>query len=400
MTAHLSFVLLAAALAADPPPAVQTVEAQGEAAVVNGDEGAAIEQAKEAALRDAVSKVAGTLVSSDTLTDGSILVSDRIYAHSAGYVRKWEYVGKPSVADGSATVTVRAEVGTAQLDKDLEAVRALLERKNKPRTVLLIAEQNVGTTEPFAWWAKGQKQAQGGMVSMDIGTFENSFIAALQKYGWNFVDHQVLDGKLKVNRPVVTELTNQDAIEFGKLASADLAIVGSVVAQSPGQSDMAPGMFAAHANLSLRAVNCDNGAIVDTVNMTVGDITTLDASAENAGIKALRMAAKKAALQMQQEILARWGQDANGTASISMKVTGLPNHRTLKSFEAVLSSSVRGVRAVREQTYDGSEAALMVDVLGDPQMLADQIDGKTIKGGLAINVRHVSGNELDVQLAR
>ncbi len=399
MTAHLSFVILAA-LAADAPPAVQTVQAEGEAAVVNGDEGAAIEQAKEAALREAVSKVAGTLVSSDTLTDGSILVHDRVYAHSAGYVRKWAYAEKPSVVDGAATVKITADVGTAELDRDLEAVKALLERKNKPRTVLLIAEQNVGTTVPFAWWTKGQKQAQGAMVSMDIGTFENGFIAALQKFGWNFVDHDVLEGKLKVSRPVTTELTNQDAIEFGKLASADLAIVGKVVAESPGQSELAPGMFGAHANLSLRAVNCDNGQIIDTLSTTVSDITTLDPSAEQAGIKALRLAAKKAALQMQQEILERWGQEATGTSSVTMKVTGLPNRRALKSFESVLSTGVRGVRAVREQTYDGSEAALQLEVLGDTQMLADQIDGKTVKGGLAVNVRHVSANELDVQLAR
>jgi hypothetical protein len=162
---------------------------------------------------------------------------------------------------------------------------------------------------------------------------------------------------------------------------------------------MAPGMFAAHANVSLRAINCDNGQIIDTVTMTVGDITTLDASAENAGIKALGMAAHKAAIQMQQEILARWGSEAVGTSSITMKVTGLPNRRTLKTFEGVLSNSVRGVRAVKEQTFDGTEAALLIDVLGNPQMLADQIDGKTVKG-LEVNVRHVSSNELDVQLAR
>jgi hypothetical protein len=399
MTAHLLAALLSSALAAEAPPAIQAVEVTAEAAVVNGDEGAATEQAKEAALRDAVSQVAGTLVSSDTLTDGSILVADRITQHSAGYVKKWTYLEKPTVADGSVTVKIRAEVAAADLDKDLEGIRALLERKNKPRTVLLIAEQNIGTTEPFAWWSKGQKQAQGGLVAMNLSTFENSFIGALQKYNWNFVDHNALEGKLKVDRPVTTDLTTAEAIQFGKLASADLAIVGSVVAQSPGQSDLAPGMFAAHANVSLRAVNCDNGQIIDTVNMTVGDITTLDASAENAGVKALQMAAKQAAIKMQQEILARWGSEVSGTSSITMKVSGLPNHRTLKSFEGVLSSSVRGVRAVREQTFDGNEAALMIDVLGNPQMLADQIDGKTVKG-LEVSVRHVSANELDVQLAR
>ncbi|MHB1845603.1 MAG: hypothetical protein ACYCWW_12315 [Deltaproteobacteria bacterium] len=404
MTATLLTSLFAASLTAAPapkasPPATAEVEAQGEAAVVNGDEGAAVEQAREAALREAVSKVAGTLVSSDTLTDGSILVSDRIYAHSAGYVKTWSYVDKPQVADGTATVHLKAVVGTAELDRDLEAVRALLERKNKPRVVVLISEQDVGSAQPFAWWAKGQKAAQGGLVSMDLGTFENGFMGTLQKFGWRFVDHQVLDGKIEVQRAVTTDLSNQVAASFGKLASAEIAIYGKVVAESPGQSELAPGMFAAHANVSLRAVACDDGSLLATVDESVGDPTTLDVSAENAGVKALRLASKKAALEMQQKILERWKGEVSGTSSITLKVGGLPSYRALRQLESVLGSSVRGVRAVREQTVDGPDAVVQLELEGDSHMLAAELDGRTIKG-LSIDVRHVSANELDVRLSK
>src|SRR5450631_1836008 len=166
MTSFLLTGLLAHALSAPPPAAppaaeppaaaapTQTVETTGQAAVVNGDQAAAIEQAREAALRDAVSQVAGTRISSETLAEGSLLIHDRIIARSSGYVKKWSYVGAPQITDGTATVKVKAEVGTAELDKDLEAIRAILSRKGKPRVVLLIAEQNVGMLEPFAWWGK------------------------------------------------------------------------------------------------------------------------------------------------------------------------------------------------------------------------------------------------------
>jgi hypothetical protein len=389
----------ASAPAAGAPSAVQTVEAQGEAAIVNGDRGAAIEQAREAALREAVTQVAGTLVSGTTLTEGNILVSDRILSHTQGYVKHWAYVGEPVVEGGSVTVKVRCEVGTAELDKDLAAVQAILGRKGKPRVVMLVAEQNVGMTEPFAWWNKGQKEAKGEMVAVDLGSFENSFIETLQHNGWVFVDHGVISGKISTQHGFTTDLSVGGARELAKLGDAEVAIVGRVVAQSPGQSDLAPGMFAASANVSLRAINCDNGEIIDTISTTVSDITTLDASAQNAGEKALRLAAAQTARRLQQKILERWQGELGGSARVTMKVSGIKDYRSLQDFEGMLGSSVRGVRSVEERSADGSEAQLDLDVTGSSKMLAKQLSGKTVKGQ-SINVKHVSANEVDISLGK
>jgi hypothetical protein len=407
MTSLFLTGLLAHALAAAPPPAAQppaspatqTVETTGQAAVVNGDQAAAIEQAREAALRDAVSQVVGTRISSETLTEGSLLIHDRITARSAGYVKKWSYVGSPEVANGTATVKVKAEVGTAELDRDLEAIRAILSRKGKPRMVLLVAEQNVGMLEPFAWWGKDQKESKGQVVAVDLETFENSFIETLNKNGWIFVDRGVLEGKLRTEHAFSSDLSNSGARELAKLGGAEVAVVGRVVAQSPGPSDLAPGMFAANANVSLRAINCDNGEVLDTVSMSVGDITTLDANAQNAGQKALRLAARQSAVRLQQKILERWSGEAGGSARVTMKVSGIPSYRALQDFEGVLSTGVRGVRSVQERSSDGAQAELDLELTGTPRMLATQLTGKSVKG-MSINVRHVSANELDVQLSK
>ena len=103
-------------------------------------------------------------------------------------------------------VKVRAEVGTAELDKDLDAIKALLTRKDKPRVVILVAEQNVGMAEPFAWWSKGQKEARrrGGL---DLGTFENTFIDAIKNNGWTFVDHDAIEGKLQTHSAFTSDLS-------------------------------------------------------------------------------------------------------------------------------------------------------------------------------------------------
>ncbi len=402
MTATLLTALMIAAEGGQPPPpATQTVEVTGEAAATGDDSSAmadAKERAREDALREAVSQVAGTLITGDTLVEGNVMVQDKITSHASGYVKKWSYVGDPQIDGRSVKVKVRAEVGTAALDKDLEAIKALLTRKDKPRVVILVAEQNVGMAAPFAWWSKGQKEAKGGLAAVDLGTFENTFIDTIKNNGWTFVDHDAIEGKLKTHSAFSSDLSTPQVIEFGKLSGAEVAIVGRVVAQSPGQSELAPGMFAANANISLRAINCDNGEILDTESLNVGDITTLDASAQNAGQKALRLAAAQTAKKVQQRILERWQGELGGTARVTMHVTGISSYRALQDFEGAVGSA-HGVRGVTERRADGADADLDLDLMGSPKSLARQLDGKSIKGK-TVNVKKVSANELFVQLGK
>ena len=80
--------LLLAALVAGPAlaakPAFVTQEATGEAAIVAGNKDKARRDARNNALREAVERVAGVMISADTLSANSQLVSDRVFANSAG----------------------------------------------------------------------------------------------------------------------------------------------------------------------------------------------------------------------------------------------------------------------------------------------------------------------------
>src|SRR6476619_7241656 len=100
-------VLFASALAlAGEQPEFITKEVTGEAAIVKGDKIKAKEDAKQAALREAVAQVAG------------VLVSDTIFAKSEGYVHKYDITSEKEEA-GVMKVSVKAEVGTKALDQDL-----------------------------------------------------------------------------------------------------------------------------------------------------------------------------------------------------------------------------------------------------------------------------------------
>ena len=338
------------------------------------------------------------MVSGLSVSDNSTLVTDRIVAHTQGWVRHWSPIGDPEegskLGSDVMIVKLKVEVGVSELDKDLEAIKTMLDMKGKPRVVLLIAEQSVGMSEPFAWWNKGQKEAKGDLVSIDMGTFENTFINTIKNNGWVFIDHDAVEGKLKTHNAFTTDLSTNQAIEFGKLSEAQIAIVGRVVVTSPGPSEISAGMMPASANVSLRAVNCDNGEIIATISESIGDITTLDVAAAGAGQKATRMAASRIAERLQAKILERWNNDSNGAAMITMKVTGVPSYKALQDLEAALSA-MKSVARVEERNADGAEAELDLDVRGTARALAKQIDAKTVIGK-TISIKHVSSNELDV----
>src|SRR2546428_12672438 len=82
--------------------------------------------------------------------------------------------------DGAVVqVAVRAFIGTAELDKDLEAMGLLMARKGMPRTMVLIAEQNIGMAAPRAVWMRGES----ALVSADLRIAETTVLDALKNGG-------------------------------------------------------------------------------------------------------------------------------------------------------------------------------------------------------------------------
>jgi hypothetical protein len=90
MTRPIAFaVALALVPAARAQDRAQTTEAVGQAALA-GDLHAAKERARDDALRNCVQQVASTIVTASTETDQAQLLSDKVFSHSVGYVRKFQ----------------------------------------------------------------------------------------------------------------------------------------------------------------------------------------------------------------------------------------------------------------------------------------------------------------------
>jgi hypothetical protein len=185
-------------------------------------------------------------------------------------------------------------VDYAELDREIAAAIALIHRTDKPKLVLFVSEQNIGTSAPYAWWGKPRDGVSR------LAAFEDGFVEFLNNNGWQFVEH---DAVSKLGAALAESPSDGEVVAACKQSGGGRVLVGTVATATPGQSDLAPGMVSAHATIALHLLDCQTGRTVKRINETVGDISTLDASPESSGIKALRFAARRVADEVQTKIL-------------------------------------------------------------------------------------------------
>ncbi|HEY6098732.1 MAG TPA: hypothetical protein VIW03_04845 [Anaeromyxobacter sp.] len=365
---------------------VRTTEAVGQAAVA-GDVLAAKEQAKDDALRSCVQQVATTLVTAATETDQAQLLSDKIYAHSVGYVRRFQVVDDRQ--DGNTWVTkLRCEVSEAKLDEDMMAFGIAYRRAGMPRIFVLVAEQAINATQATGWW-------QGGGNTADLRVMENAFMDRMEKSGFTFVDPEVLQGKVKLEA-IGADPNLQQARELGVKSGADLVVVGRAVAKPLGEMQLDNGTFySAVANVSARAVRTDTGEIVATAEFTATAGRGFEQT--TAGRNAFSEGGRQLARDLFAKVGKVWAREQSGARRIAMAVNGVDDYARLAAFKNVLVQSVRGVKDVQERSMENGKAELDVTLAGTSQSFATDLATRKFQG-FTVKVRKVTQGAVEVEL--
>lgn len=376
------------ARAAEKVPPVVTQEAEGEAAVVGGNVDRATREAKEAALRSAVEQVAGVLISSQSLAVNNQMVSDQVYSHSAGYVQSYDIVSQ-TTERGVVKVKVRAKVGTAALDRDLQAVQALVRRLQGRKLVVLIQEQTIDD--------KG--------VTTSSGVTSTVLTDAFKRDGWTMIDPSFAAGKVRVASAVALGAT--EAKEIGTLSKADYILYGTVafrdvppdgVLVQPGAprsafpltGDYDLGVFETSAGSQLAKVS-------GKLRSAMADVSVN--SRQESAYTLIRAHDQEITGEVRKAVVESLRASEQNGARIVLDVQGVGDFATLQSFRQQLSVWSAGVRDVGSPSLSGGNGKLEVTYLGTAERLAEQIDGKSL-GKRKVSVTGVSSNALEVKLGK
>jgi len=348
---------------------VQTVTAEGVEAVVAGDVAIARDRAINDALRKAVEQAVGTLVSSETRVQNFQLLNDEIYTKTEGYVRSYRIIGE-SQRENLYVINIQASIETGPIKEKLDALGLLQQQVGKPRIMILIAEQNIGKQYYAYWW--GQQRGE----QADLTIAENTIMDRFREKGFDFVDHMVQSKDIKVTPAFqVADLSNQAAVTLGKQADAEVVIVGKALAKSVG-SIAGTAMKSVQANISIRAIQTDNGSVLSSGSEHAAAVHIDEVTA---GAEALKKASAKISDKMMDDVIKNFQKRVGGTTLVQLTVTGLSGYEDLRKFKNILLGQVRGVEKIYERSFSGNMAKMDVDIKGSAQSLSEEISRKTFK---------------------
>lgn len=338
------------------------VSAEGVGVIVDDNTALARDQAIQDGLRLVVEQAAGVMVSSETLVQNYEVLRDQVYSKSQGYIQRYE-VTDESVEGNLYKVKILAAVAEGELKDDLMALGLLMARKNMPRVMIMVAEQNIGMHYYSYWWG-----IRAGTA--DLSITENVLMEKLNQKGFHIVDHSSRSGSLEIKAPYKIETLSNDAVrEMGNLFDAEVVIYGKALAKLAG-SVLGTSMKSAQADVSLRVVSTDNGKVIASATHHAASVHPNEITA---GSNALKMATEEITDKLLNQIVNQWTKEVSSGGLISLFVSQIPSYNHWVIFKEKISKQVRGVKGLHQRDYGANAATLDVNIPSSSQKLADEL---------------------------
>jgi hypothetical protein len=364
----------------EPAETITSITSEGAGAIIKGDLAIAKDNAINDALRKAVEQAVGTLVQSQTLVDKYQLISDEIYTKSQGYIKKYVILSEsPDINQGIYKVTIKADVSIGDIKNDLNAIGLLLERKNKPR-MMVIMDEKIGSAE--SGFSAGLSESE---------------IAIIQKFtekGFNFVDQATVKKNIERNKALQAIAgDNSSAAAIGLEYGAEVVIIGNAAAKIAGKGIQGTELKSIHASLTARAVKTDTGEILATASEK-GVIAHLDETA--GGSFAIKKAGEKIASSLINQIIDKWSGEIGGQSTVQLIITGI-NFVNLNKFKSVIQTQVRGVQKLHQRSFAAGVAVIDVETRTSAQAMAEELAMKNFEI-FKVEIIGLSANKIDIKV--
>lgn len=379
----LSVVAVLTAVTAFAQANVVTKEGVGEAAVVNKDELKAFEEAKEKALRAAVEQAAGVRIDADTVVVNNQLVRDQVFANTSGYVKKFDVLEK-KVEKGVATVKVKADVITDNLDKDITAARDLVKRMGRPSIVIVVQEQTVPLDQKSLLNSENMATALTEVLKAD---------------GWDIKDAQAMNKKLKLESAAT--LGASELKEISDLSKANYVLYGKAVLRHQDGKELGPNYYPVSGEYDLALAATDSEEQIVKLNgklVIAPKQPSPVVSYERTAFELIKAKREEIVTPVRKAILEHFRDQTVNGKKINVSVSGLDSFGAAKDFK----KSIESIKGIKDATQDGfanGKAAYRVTYLGSTQDFAELVETSTFKKK-KLNVVSVTGNTLELQVGK
>lgn len=341
---------------------------------------AARDIAIEDALRRAVEQTVGTLITSESMVQNFTLIFDNIFSKATGYIKTYDilYEGEKN---NLYVVRVRADVRAADIKDDLEAIGLLMQRKHKPRVMVIAGE------------AIDEKDIQ---ILEGLSVTENAIISRFLNKGFKVVDSNTVKKVTERNQLLHTlEGDNMLAAKIGLQYDAEVVIIAKATARSLGYVIEGSRLQSVHANVTGRAIRVDNAEIIASGDKSCNKvhISVIEGSS-----RAFKTAGEKLATSLIEQILAKWSDEITNLGSVELIFSGLDSFNDLITLSEALRQ-IRGVKDIHQRSFIGGVAKLEIDLRGNTQTFAKILITKKI-GNLRLDITDMTQNSIQARIIK
>jgi hypothetical protein len=354
--------------ASQPVLAQTKVQAQGMATIHKNLVDIARSKAIDEAQRSAVERVVGVMISSSTEVENYQVKLDSILSESQGFINTYKVIQEEREGD-QYRVTIEADVGVDRLKDKMEAFNMIMSRQSRPRLLVLIGH---------------------GKKKDDIA--ESAMVTYFLSKGFKMVDVEAAKGALaRINLEAITE-DPAAAAKVGHRYGAEVLIVGR------SESSTSP-FSIGNVEMKFNKVNVSAKAMkVDTAEIIATDSDTKSGPGMEDVLKTMTTeASEKVARTLADRIVDKWSYELTNTVTVKLVASGLKSRRELEKFKSLLSKEVKGVKEVNQRRYHGGRAELDMEVRGNTQGVADDVEAMTLNGK-AVKVVEITPNRIEVKI--
>ena len=308
------------------------------------------DEAIDDALRQAVEQAMGIYVSSETLVENMMMVEDRIYTETRGYISNYEII-KENTHDGTYQVQVSAQVKTSKLADDLESIGLLIRKKQNPRVMVVLYSKEIDILL-FEYIREGNRN------------IENQIESSLMGKGFEIVDAEQV-GRQKQIEAALSENDLSRAVGAAKDFGAEVLITGNIRRMFVNNRQLYGRNLRFYSNeIQVKAIETDSAKVLYSGSRNKPP------SAIN-HIAPLEEASSELTEEMIAGILKKWEKDVYEAARYQLNISNT-KFKDISVLKKELEN-MRGFVGIQTRSFRSNVARLEVKYKGSLEKLVDNI---------------------------
>jgi hypothetical protein len=317
-------------------------------------------EAKSEAIADALKKgmeeyLSTYLGSQGMISNFSVLINE-VTPTSGEEIENFHILAEEKKGE-KYSILVRVKVNEKLIEQRLKELGVVSAEMSSIKVLFLVSQEKDASKEKIFWWKN--PDSNPSLTATELKLYN-----VFQEQGMEPVNRlsNPPDGKYSesMKKP---ELTKDDAIEWGRLYSADVVIKGKAIMSGDNA-----------VSVDLEAISVADGALVGKAGRKE-QVSPTD-SGEARFSNALETAIRNVSVQLSPQIFKSTGVSNAESNKVQITLKDLRSFDELRLFKKFLEEEIGGIKSVVQSRVNGQVMGLSVEYTGTKEALLNKIKNR------------------------